>query len=153
MQRTSFAEMPCPIARGLDQVGDAWTLLIVREAFFGTRQFGAFQAHLGIAPNVLSKRLQALVGHGILSVEQTSENGRALAYRLTDKGRDLFPVIVALLQWGERHASATGAAGVQIIDRALLRPIDVLQVRSQDGRPLQARDVLVRSDSAPTRTP
>ena len=67
---------------------------------------GEFQAHLGIAPNVLTQRLQDLVAHGILQVTATCDNGRALDYRLSDKGRDLLPVIVALAQWGDRHAPA-----------------------------------------------
>ena len=136
--------MSCSIARTLEQVGDWWTLLLVREAFFGTRRFGEFQSHLGIAPNVLTQRLQDLVHNGILEVRATSENGRALDYRLTDKGRDLFPIIVALAQWGDRHAPAPGGPPVVIVDRNHQRPIAPLQVRSDDGRVLQARDVAVK---------
>jgi len=144
MRRTSFSDMSCSIARTLEQVGDWWTLLIIREALSGTRRFGDFQAHLGIAPNVLTQRLQGLVQHGILEVRATSENGRALDYRLTDKGRDLFPIIVALAQWGDRHASAPGGPPVVIVDRELQRPVAPLQVHSDDGRVLQARDVVVK---------
>jgi len=136
--------MSCSIARTLEQVGDWWTLLIIREALSGTRRFGEFQSHLGIAPNVLTQRLQDLVHNGILEVTTASENGRALDYRLTDKGRDLFPIIVALAQWGDRHAPAPGGPPVVIVDRDLQRPIAPLQVRSDDGRVLQARDVAVK---------
>ncbi len=139
--------MNCSIARTLEQVGDWWTLLIIREAFFGTRRFGEFQAHLGIAPNVLSARLQGLVGHGILRAVSESENGRVLDYRLTDKGRDLFPIIVALLQWGDRHAPVPGGPPVNIVDRERGQPIAAMQVRSEDGRVLQARDVLAKPAS------
>ena len=97
MRRTSFADMNCSIARALDLIGEWWTLLIVREAFLGCQRFGEFEARLGIAPNVLSQRLGRLVEGGILQVASTSQSGKALAYRLTDKGRDLHPVIVALL--------------------------------------------------------
>lgn len=145
MRRTSFSDMSCSIARCLEQVGDWWTLLIVREAFFGTRRFGEFQSHLGIAPNVLSARLHGLVQHGILQAMAESENGRVLDYRLTDKGRDLFPIVIALLQWGDRHAPAPEGPPVQIVDRENGRPIAALQVRSDDGRVLQARDVRVRA--------
>lgn len=141
MRRTSFSDMSCSIARCLEQVGDGWTLLIVREAFFGTRRFGEFQSHLGIAPNVLTARLQSLVQHGILQAMAESENGRVLDYRLTDKGRDLFPIIVALLQWGDHHAPAPEGPPVQLVDRENGRPIAPLLVRSDDGRVLQARDV------------
>lgn len=136
--------MSCSIARTLEQVGDWWTLLIIREALSGTRRFGEFQSHLGIAPNVLTQRLQDLVHNGILEVTTASENGRALDYRLTDKGRDLFPIIVALAQWGDRHAPAPGGPPVVIVDRDHQRPIAPLQVRSDDGRVLQARDVAVK---------
>lgn len=145
MRRTSFSDMSCSIARCLEQVGDWWTLLIVREAFFGTRRFGEFQSHLGIAPNVLSARLHGLVQHGILQAVAESENGRVLDYRLTDKGRDLFPIVIAMLQWGDRHAPAPEGPPVQIVDRENGRPIAALQVRSDDGGVLQARDVRVRA--------
>src|SRR3989344_4206450 len=141
MRRTSFSDMSCSIARCLEQVGDWWTLLIVREAFFGTRRFGEFQSHLGIAPNVLSARLHGLVQHGILQAVAQSENGRVLDYRLTDKGRDLFPIVIAMLQWGDRHAPAPEGPPVQIVDRENGRPIAALQGRSDDGRVLQARGV------------
>lgn len=145
MRRTSFSDMSCSIARCLEQVGDWWTLLIVREALSGTRRFSEFQSHLGIAPNVLSARLQGLVQHGILQAVAESENGRVLEYRLTDKGRDLFPVIVALLQWGDRHAPALEGPPVQMVDRENGRPIAPLLVRSDDGRVLHARDVRLKA--------
>lgn len=145
MRRTSFSDMRCSIARCLEQVGDGWTLLIIREAFFGTRRFGEFQSHLGIAPNVLTARLQSLVQHGILQAMAESENGRVLDYRLTDKGRDLFPIVIALLQWGDRHAPAPEGPPVQVVDRENGRPIAPLQVRSDDGRVLQARDVWAKA--------
>lgn len=145
MRRTSFSDMSCSIARCLEQVGDGWTLLIIREAFFGTRRFGEFQSHLGIAPNVLAARLQGLVQHGILGAVSETENGRVLEYRLTDKGRDLFPIVIAMLQWGDRHAAAPEGPPVQIVDRQNGRPIAPLMVKSDDGRTLQVRDVLARA--------
>jgi DNA-binding HxlR family transcriptional regulator len=145
MRRTSFSDMSCSIARCLEQIGDWWTLLIIREALSGSRRFGEFQSHLGIAPNVLTSRLQGLVKHGILQVTEASENGRALAYRLTDKGRDLFPIIVALAQWGDRHAAAPEGPPVQIVERESKRPIAALQVRSDDGRALGPRDVALQA--------
>lgn len=150
MRRTSFSDMSCSIARTLEQVGDWWTLLIVREAFSGTRRFGEFQTHLGIAPNVLTQRLQGLVQHGILEAAAESENGRVLEYGLTHKGRDLFPVIVALLQWGDRHAPAPEGPPVQLVDRRHGEPIEPLLVRSSDGRALQARDVQMKALPKPT---
>jgi len=144
MRRTSFSDMSCSIARTLEQVGDWWTLLIVREAFWGTRRFGEFQSHLGIAPNVLTQRLHDLVGHGILEITATSDNGRALDYRLSDKGRDLLPVIVALAQWGDRHAPAPDGPPVRIVERRNGREVAPLALRSSaTGRVLTSKDVTV----------
>jgi DNA-binding HxlR family transcriptional regulator len=144
MKRTSFSAMSCSIARTLELVGEWWTLLIVREAFFGTRRFGEFQAHLGIAPNVLTQRLTHLVEGGIFEVTAESQSGRALDYRLTDKGRDLFPIIVALAQWGDQHAPAPKGPPVRIIERRTGEPIAPITLRSgSTGRVLQPRDVTV----------
>lgn len=143
VKRTSFATMTCSIARALEQVGDWWTLLLIREAFYGTRRFGDFERHLGIASNVLSGRLADLVAHGIFEVAETSVSGKALDYRLTDKGRDLFPVIVALAQWGDRHAAGRRGPPIRIIDRATMRDIQLVTVRAHDGQALQPRDLTV----------
>ncbi len=144
MRRTSFADMNCSIARALDLIGEWWTLLIVREAFLGCQRFGEFEARLGIAPNVLSQRLSRLVEGGILQVTATSQSGKALAYRLTDKGRDLHPVIVALAQWGDRHAAAPGGPPIQLVERATGMPIAPLTARSAvTDQPLRPRDVAV----------
>jgi DNA-binding HxlR family transcriptional regulator len=143
MRRTSFAEMNCSIARSLDVIGEWWTLLIIREAFFGTRRFGEFEAHLGIAPNVLAQRLARLVEHGVLEVAAESQSGRALDYRLTPKGRALFPVIVALAQWGDQHEPAPDGPPVRIIERSTGQPIAPITLHAADGRMLDARDVTV----------
>lgn len=143
MRRTSFSDMSCSIARSLEQIGEWWTLLIIREAFFGTRRFGAFQANLGIAPNVLTQRLQDLVAYGILEITATSENGRAMDYALTDKGRDLFPIIVALVQWGDQHAAGPEGPPVRIVERRSGEDIAPVALRSSKGRPLGLHDVTV----------
>jgi len=144
MRRTSFSDMSCSIARSLEQIGEWWTLLIIREAFFGTRRFGAFQANLGIAPNVLTQRLQDLVAHSILEITASSENGRALDYGLTDKGRELFPIIVALAQWGDRHAAAPEGPPVRIVERRVHQQHAGLGVeRPGDGRALGLHEVTV----------
>jgi len=143
MRHTSFADQRCSLARSLDLIGEWWTLLIVREAFFGTRRFGEFQAQLGIAPNVLTQRLHKLVDGGVLAVTQTSQNGKALEYRLTDKGRDLYPVIVALVQWGDRHEAWPDGPPVALQDRASGQPLPRMQPRAADGRVLGPADVQV----------
>jgi DNA-binding HxlR family transcriptional regulator len=135
--------MTCSVARSLEMLGDWWTLLVVREAFYGTRRFGEFQRHLGIAPNILSKRLAGLVEHGIFEVGAEAANGRALEYRLTAKGLDLFPVIVALAQWGDRHAAGPKGPPVRIVDKRSGAEIQPLVPRAKSGRRLAARDVTV----------
>lgn len=151
MRRTSFASMSCSVARSLEQIGDWWTLLVVREAFYGTRRFKDFEAHLGIAPNILTGRLAKLVEHGIFEITETTPAGKALEYRLTDKGRDLFTVIVAIAQWGDRHASGPKGPPIRIVDRASQQEIQPVVLHAQDGRTLSAREVTVIEGPGATR--
>ena len=101
MHLTSLSELNCSIARTLDVVGEWWTLLILRDALRGTRRFDDFQTSLGLARSVLTARLRKLTDEGILERQQYSEHPPRYEYRLTDKGRALFPVIAALMQWGD----------------------------------------------------
>src|ERR1700722_10444707 len=101
VKRTSFKDAACPIARSLDEIGDWWSLLIVRDAFLGVRRFGDFQRSLGMAKNILAARLRTLVAHRILETRPASDGSAYQEYRLTEKGRGLYTVIVALRQWGE----------------------------------------------------
>lgn len=103
MRRKSFAEDRCPVARTLDRVGDPWSMLILRDAGFGSTRFDQFQENLGIAPNMLTRRLEALVEAGLLERRLYSEKPPRHEYVLTDKGRDFQPVLVALKAFGERH--------------------------------------------------
>ena len=143
MHRTSFSDMNCSIALTLELLGDWWTFLIVREAFFGSCRFGEFEKNLGIASNTLGNRLDKLVEGGILMVGSTSQNGRALAYRLTPKGRDLFPVLVAMLQWGDRHAAGPDGPPVRIVERRTAQEIAPLALRSASGEALDVSAVTV----------
>ena len=105
MKRTSFAGMDCSIARSLEVVGEWWTMLILREAFNGVRRFDDFQVRLGIARNVLAARLQRLVDNGIFERRLYQERPERYEYRLTEKGRDLYPVLMSLLHWGDKWVS------------------------------------------------
>ena len=96
MSRTRFQDMNCGVAQALEHVGDWWTLLIVRDTFFGHTRFQQFEESLGIAKNILSDRLQKLVRDGILSKDRLDEPGVRFEYRLTDKGRDLWLVLTAM---------------------------------------------------------
>src|SRR4051812_16833491 len=103
MRGVSLSSLNCPVARTLDIVGERWTLLILRDAFNGVRRFEDFAVSLPIARNVLTDRLRTLVEHGILSREPYQSNPPRYTYRLTPAGMELYPVIVALMQWGNRH--------------------------------------------------
>jgi len=100
--------MHCSVAQCLEVVGEWWTLLIVRDAFLGVTRFDDFQRRLGISRNVLNQRLARLVEHGVLAKVPYSEHPPRYDYRLTDKGRDLWPVLTTMRQWGDKHAAADG---------------------------------------------
>jgi DNA-binding HxlR family transcriptional regulator len=133
MPRIDFARMRCPVARAMAILGERWTILILREAFCGTTRFDAFERHLGIAPNILSARLAALVRHGLL--ERTPEGGRH-AYRLTDRGRDAFPLYLAIRDWGATHLSGPEGPPTLMVDRTTGAPLAAPQPRRPDGTPL-----------------
>lgn len=103
MRRKSFTEDRCPVARTLDRVGDPWSMLILRDAGFGATRFDQFVESLGIAPNMLTRRLETLVEAGLLERRLYSEKPPRHDYVLTDKGRDFQPVLAALKTFGERH--------------------------------------------------
>jgi DNA-binding HxlR family transcriptional regulator len=102
MRRTSLANFHCSVARTIDVIGEWWTPLIVRDAFFGRRRFEEFQRSLGLARNVLAARLNRLVETGIMERQRYEEHPPRDEYVLTTKGRDLFPIIAALMAWGDR---------------------------------------------------
>lgn len=108
MKRKSFRAMECPIALALDRVGEWWSMLIVREAIHGATRFDQFQKALGIAPNMLTRRLEALVESGIFERRQYSEHPPRHEYVLTERGKDLWPVIVSLMVWGNKHFAPKG---------------------------------------------
>ncbi|WP_342360183.1 helix-turn-helix domain-containing protein [Terrarubrum flagellatum] len=141
-KRTSHEDAACPIARSLDAIGDWWSLLIVRDALLGVSRFGEFQRNLGLAKNILSARLKALVAHGVLEQTPTAGGGHQ-EYRLTAKGRALFPVLVALREWGEDHYFAPDEGRPCLVDREHGRPTKRLELRSEDGRLLGPADTLL----------
>src|SRR5437867_2038639 len=100
MRRTSFAGMNCSVAASLEILGEWWTFLVLRDAFFGVRRFEDFQRRLGIARNVLTTRLQTLVNHGVLERRLYQDHPPRYEYRLTQKGLELHPVLVSLMKWG-----------------------------------------------------
>ena len=107
-KRSAVADQNCSVARTIAVVGDTWTLLVLREAFFRVRRFDQMQRNLGIARNVLADRLQSLVAHGILERVQYQDRPPRYEYKLTPKGLDLYPTLVSLMQWGDKYASESG---------------------------------------------
>ncbi|AGK50282.1 MULTISPECIES: helix-turn-helix domain-containing protein [Burkholderia] len=143
-KRTSHKESGCGVARPLDAIGDNWSLLIVRDAFDGLRRFGEFQESLGLAKNILAARLRSLVEHGIFITVPASDGSVHHEYELTEKGRALFPLLVALRQWGEDYCFPGSAARVRLVDRQTGRPVKRVEVYAQDGNLLQPEDTVVR---------
>ena len=142
--RTRFADENCAVARALEVLGDWWTLLVVREAFLGTRRFADFEAALGISKNVLSQRLEHLVEHGVLARVDAGVHGTRYEYELTPMGKDLATVLTALRQWGDRWIFGAGQEPMLVVDRRTGRPIPRQVLRGDDGEPLRGRDLEFR---------
>jgi DNA-binding HxlR family transcriptional regulator len=137
MQRKSFGNMSCPVARSLERVGEWWSILILRDALHGFTRFDQFQKSLGIAPNMLTRRLIALVEAELLERRRYSAHPPRDEYVLTARGRDFRPVIVALLAWGNKHFAPEGAS-VLLVDARTGREADPILVDRTTGQPLEA---------------
>ncbi|MEV0321084.1 winged helix-turn-helix transcriptional regulator [Streptomyces sp. NPDC050658] len=146
--RTRFDDSECPVARSVDAIGDWWSLLIVRDAFDGSRRFGEFQRSLGVAKNILTSRLRTLVAGGVLESVPASDGSAYREYVLAPKGKSLFPVIVALRQWGEENFFAPGEQHSELVDRRQGQPLRALEVLAADGRRLAPDDTTVHKVSA-----
>ena len=139
-QRTDTSTWPCPIARAVDVLGDGWTLLIVREACLGRRRFDDFQQALGIGRNILARRLQQLVDDDLLTKVPYSEHPPRHEYRLTPKGRDVYPILAAMAAWNDRWNPAE-AGLLQLRHTACDHDMHADVVCSECGEPLDVRDV------------
>ena len=135
---------PCPVARSVDLIGDRWSLLIVRDAFDGMRRFSDFQRSLGVARNILSDRLKKLVDAGILETEAAAEGSAYQAYVLTPRGESVFPVVLALRQWGEGNLFAPGETHSLLLDKASGQPVPPLRVLDAQGQELRPDQTRVR---------
>jgi DNA-binding HxlR family transcriptional regulator len=139
MKHKSLAGMPCPIARSLERVGEWWSILILRDALHGLKRFDEFQRSLGIAPNMLTRRLNALVESGILERRRYSQHPPRDEYLLTARGRDFRPVVLSLLAWGNRHFAPEGAS-VVLINRQTGAAVDPILADPATGRPVDEPD-------------
>jgi DNA-binding HxlR family transcriptional regulator len=135
MQRKSFSDVPCPIARSLERVGEWWSMLILRDAFAGLTRFDQFQKSLDIAPNMLTRRLNALVESGLLERRRYSERPPRDEYVLTEMGRDFRPVLWSLLAFGNKHFAPEGPS-VVLVDSVTGAEADPVLVDRATGRPL-----------------
>lgn len=141
MQRTSFAEMACSVARTLDVVGEWWTPLILRDAFLGNTRFDEFQASLGIARNVLAARLQGLVEQGVLERRRYQEHPERFEYLLTEAGRDLFPIISALIAWGDRWRPGEQGPPLLLVHAPCGQAMTAVPTCSACGEVLRLEDI------------
>lgn len=149
--RTRFDDQNCSIAQALEVLGDWWTLLVVREAFLGTRRFADFEARLGISKNTLTARLAHLVEHGVLEREDAGVHGTRYEYALTPMGKDLATVMTALRQWGDRWIHGEGNEPVLLVDRRSGQPVPRLRITDAGGVPIPSRDLELRPGAGATR--
>jgi len=147
MKYKTFDHLNCSLAQTLNVIGDRWTLLILRDAFFGARRYNQFEKSLGIAKNILTARPNLLVEEGILEKRQ-SQDGAHPEYVLTEKGLDLQPVLLAMTHWGDRHKPDARGDRLVFVERATGRPIRRMSVVSDDGRTLQAREIMATAGPA-----
>lgn len=139
MSRKRFDEMDCGVAQALEQIGDWWTLLIVRDAFFGAKRFAEFEQNLGIAKNILSDRLQKLVEHDVFEKHRLDETGRRNEYRLTAKGRDLWVVLTALRLWSDKWVFGKGNEPIVAREGESGRTVARLVATDERGRRIDPR--------------
>ena len=128
----------------LDVIGEGWSILIIREAFLGTRRFEEFQGRLGIARNILTARLKKLCANEILDRVPVKEGAKRHEYRLTTKGRDMMPLLIALTQWGDKWVFGENNEPLIFLDREHGKPIEHVEVYSAKGEVLRPRDIMVR---------
>jgi DNA-binding HxlR family transcriptional regulator len=143
-KKTDLSASACAIARSLNVIGDWWSLLIIRDALAGARRFGEFQ-RLGLAKNILSARLRKLVETGILTTAPASDGRAHNEYVLTEKGEQLYLVLAALWQWGEKYSFDRGEQKLFMFDREKLQRVAPLELKTVDGRRVGPRDSVSRS--------
>src|SRR5919197_1447692 len=142
MSPRSYVIEPCSVAGTLEIVGERWSLLVLREAFMGVRRFDQMRRNLGFSRNILAARLQTLVGHGLLERRRYSERPPRYEYRLTEKGLDLYPALVAIMQWGDRYLHGECGPPVQLRHKGCEHITHPHLVCSECGEPIGARDIV-----------
>ena len=141
MTRTRFNNIGCGVAQTIDQLGDSWTLLVIRDALMGATRFQQFESNLGIAKNVLSDRLSKLVENGVLSKDRLDEPGQRFEYKLTPKGRDLWIMITAMRLWSDKWVFGEAKVPVKFRERASGREVARLVAVDAEGVPVDGTDL------------
>lgn len=141
MGRKRFDEMSCAIAQTLNQVGDWWTLLIVRDAMKGARRFSDFHESTGIAKNILTDRLNKLVDNGIMVREEVGVRGQRQEYVLTERGEDLFPILIAMQHWGDKWIYSEHDAPIELYDSRNGARLAPIAATNEHGEPVTHRDL------------
>jgi DNA-binding HxlR family transcriptional regulator len=149
MKKTNFGEMPCPIARSLERVGEWWSILILRDAYYGMTRFDEFEKSLGIAPNMLTRRLNGLVEGGLMERRPYQAKPVRYEYVLTERGRDFRPVMLALLTWGNKHFAPEGLA-IFLADERDGHAVDPVLTDPRTGDPITTEHHVVRAGPAAT---
>ena len=143
MTPVNFSEMGCSVARTLDTIGDRWSLLILRDAFYGVRRFEDFRENLGVARNILTDRLQKLVARGVLEKRPYADKPPRFEYRLTEKGRDLLPVILTMMKWGNKWTHEVEHAPVTLTHTKCGHETEPVVTCSHCGEELLRNDLRV----------
>ncbi|WP_344608671.1 helix-turn-helix domain-containing protein [Sporichthya brevicatena] len=143
MRRTSFATWPCSVARTMDLLGDWWTPLVLRDAFYGIRRFDDFAAGLGIARNTLSERLRRLVDEGLMEKQPYQSDPVRYDYVLTEKGRDFFGVLAAMTAWGDRWLADSAGPPI-VLHHSCGHDAEVVTTCSHCGQPVTADNTEMR---------
>lgn len=141
MRWTDLEHESCPVARSLSAIGDRWTLLILRDCFLGIRRFDDFQTSLGITRHVLADRLKALEAKGLLRRVQYQERPPRFEYRLTETGKDLFPVMVSLITWANGALPSPDDTAYRLVSRKTGQPVTPVLCDAETGARLDPRDL------------
>jgi DNA-binding HxlR family transcriptional regulator len=141
VKQSGLANKECSMARAMEVVGDRWSILILREAYYGVKRFDEFEYYVGIAPNILSTRLKKFVDTGVMTRVPLPEHAGRYEYVLTEKGRDFFPAYLALKKWGDDWLAEPAGPQVVFRDRTAGRPIEYPELLTSGGKPLRLEDV------------
>ncbi|MEZ5676356.1 transcriptional regulator, HxlR family [Thalassovita litoralis] len=140
----------CPVARGLSVIGDRWTMLVLRDCFLGIRRFEQMQDRLGITRHVLADRLRKLETAGVLRRDQYQDRPPRFEYRLTDRGKALYPVLVSLIAWADENVPAPDTTAITLLSRETGEPIQPILTDARTGKRITHRDVTARRNLRPS---